>query len=185
MRMRNVQLWITVEEWNALLAMLALSIVLAVIADTATDTTRVLIDGVIKVTACCVTVAVAHLTGIRLLAKRRFPGQIIEKVLALFAVQTLGVVRTLATSMHHLAPGVGELQIVQRQAAVSVTIARARTSDDHLGNRVVIFLPDLLAIVQQIVTQCVQLGEVDTQVGHLQHVLDVFRIGILDVHVRW
>lgn len=179
----DVQIGIPEEEWNALLAMLSLSVVLTVIAHSATDASRVLINGVIEVTACRVVIATALLTRVGLLTKGRLPGQVIEKVLALLTVQSLGVVRTLALSMHHVVL-IRVLQVVQRQAPVRVSIARAGSTDNHVRDGVVVLLTDLLAVIQQVVSQCVQLGEMDSQIGHLQHVLDVLRIGILNVHVR-
>lgn len=38
-------------------------------------------------------------------------------------------------------------------------------------------------IVQQGVTQIVQLREIDSQIGHFQHILNVFGIRILNIHV--
>jgi hypothetical protein len=58
-RALNVFIWIAVEEWNALLAMLSLSVVLAVVANAATHSARVLVNGLIKVAARGVVVAVA------------------------------------------------------------------------------------------------------------------------------
>lgn len=163
--------------------MLSLGVVLTVVAHSSTDASRVLINGVIEVTACRVVVATALLTRVGLLTKGRLPGQVIEKVLALLTVQSLGVVRALALSMHHVVL-IRVLQVVQRQAPVRVSIARAGATDNHVGDGVVVLLTDLLTVIQQVVSQCVQLGEVDSQIGHLQHVLDVLRIGILNVHVR-
>lgn len=50
---------IAVEERNALFAVLALSVVLAVIANSATDPSGVFVDGLVEVAADCVVVAVA------------------------------------------------------------------------------------------------------------------------------
>lgn len=44
---------------------------------------------------------------------------------------------------------------------------------------------NFLAIVQQRIAQVVQLREIDTQIGHFQHVLDVFGVWIFNVHIRW
>lgn len=82
--------------------MLALCVVLTVITYTTTDTTRVLINCVIKMTTGCVVVAVALLASVCLFAERRLPRQVVEEILALFAIQTLGVVRTFAFAVHHV-----------------------------------------------------------------------------------
>lgn len=42
---------------------------------------------------------------------------------------------------------------------------------------------DFRAIVKQIVTKRVQFCEVDSQICHLEHVLHVVGVGVLDVHV--
>lgn len=162
--------------------MLSLGIMLTVVTHSSTDASRVLINGVIEVTACRMVIATALLTRIGLLTKGRLPWQVIEKVLALLTVQSLGVMRTLALSMDHVVL-IRVLQVVQRQAPVSVSIAGAGSTDNHVRDGVVVLFTDLLTVIQQVISQRVQLGEVDSQIGHLQHVLDVLRIGILNVHV--
>ena len=49
-----------------------------------------------------------------------------------------------------------------------VSVAEAAPSDRQLVEGIVIFLQDVEAPVQQVVSQSVQLGEVDTQVGDTQ-----------------
>lgn len=44
---------------------------------------------------------------------------------------------------------------------------------------------NLVAIVKQSISQIMQMREIDSQVRHLQHVLDVLSVRIFDIHVRW
>lgn len=63
-----------------------------------------------------------------------------------------------------------------------MAITRTRASNNHIGDGIVILLLDLLTIIQQRISQRMQPSEVDPQICHLQHVLYVFRVGILNVH---
>ena len=49
-----------------------------------------------------------------------------------------------------------------------VSVTKAAPSDHQLIEGVVIFLQDIEASVQQVVSQSVKLGKVDTQVGNTQ-----------------
>lgn len=75
-------------------------------------------------------------TRVRLSANGRFPREIVEKVLAGLAVQTFGVVRALALAVDHVRFADGT---VLWQATRRVSITRTRPSDDHFGDRVIIF----------------------------------------------
>lgn len=154
---------------------------LAVIADTSAHTSRMFINGLIEMAASCMVITVTFFTSIRLLAQGRLPRQIVEEVFALLAVQTLRIMRTLAPSVHHVDSVPYSLQ---RKTSRCVSIARTRSSHDHVRNGVVVLLLNLLAIVQQCIAQRVQTREVDSQIGHLQHVLHVLSVRVLDVH-RW
>lgn len=43
---------------------------------------------------------------------------------------------------------------------------------------------NFLPVIEEIVAQSVQLGEVDPQVGHFEQVLHLLRVGVLDGDVR-
>ena len=58
--------------------------------------------------------------------------------------------------------------VVEWNTTRGVTVARARASDDHVVDGVVILFVDLRASIQQVVAQSVQLGEVNTQVCHAE-----------------
>lgn len=83
----------------------------------------------------------------------------------------------------------------QRQAAIGVAVARAGTTHYHICYRVIIFLLqkmlalkkrgkfsrlfllvhlDFLALVQQVVSEGMQFGEVYPQVGHFEEILHFF-----------
>lgn len=51
-----------------------------------------------------------------------------------------------------------------------MSVAEAVSSDHHVIDGVVILFFDLHTRVQQVVSECVQFGELDPQVGNLQHV---------------
>lgn len=51
-----------------------------------------------------------------------------------------------------------------------MSVAEAVSSDHHVVDGVVILLLDLHSRVQQVVSERVQSGELDPQVGDLQHV---------------
>ena len=59
---------------------------------------------------------------------------------------------------------------VNRGTLGGVAIAEAVATDDHVVESVVVLLGDLITGVQQVVTQCVQLGELHSYVCYLQHV---------------
>lgn len=56
----------------------------------------------IEMAAIGVVVAIATLARVRLTTNGRSPGQVIEKVLAFLAVQSLRVVRALTASVNHV-----------------------------------------------------------------------------------
>jgi len=64
-----------------------------------------------------------------------------------------------------------------------VPIARTGTSDNHVSDGVVVLLLDLLPLIEEIVAEGVELGEVDSEVRHLQEILDLLRIGVIDLEV--
>lgn len=129
----DVLLGIAVEEGHALLAVLALRVVHAVVADAAGDMAGGHEDGLVEVTADGVLVALALLAGIRLLAEGRLPGQIVEEVLAELTVQALGVVGALAAPVHHAVLVVlGHEGGIQGQALRGMAVAGAGTSHHHV-----------------------------------------------------
>jgi len=120
------------------------------------------------VTTHGVVVTLAFLAGIRLLSEGRFPGQIVEEVLAYLAVHSLGVVSTLAAAMDHAVFIVllGKRRI-HWQTLGGVAVAGAGSSHHHVGDAVVVLLLVLQPAVQKIVSQLVQLGHLNSEVSHL------------------
>lgn len=89
-------------EWLALFAILPPRIVLAIVADSAGHSARSLVDRFVEVAGIGMIVAIARSTSVRLFADRGLPRQIVIEVLALLAVEALGVVRTLASAVDHI-----------------------------------------------------------------------------------
>lgn len=115
--------------------------------------------------------------GVGLFSNGRPPRKVVEEVFALLAVSAFGVVGALTSSVHHVRL---RFDAGQRKASVGVSVTRAGTSHNHVGDRVVVLLLYLGSFVQQVVTQGMQLGEVDTQVGHFQQALHLFGVGVED-----
>ena len=85
-----------------MLAIAAHGVVLAIIADSAGDFAGGFVDGGVKVALVRVVVTVAAFARVRLSTDGRLPGVVVVKILALFAVEALGVVRALASAVHHV-----------------------------------------------------------------------------------
>jgi len=66
-----------------------------------------------------------------------------------------------------------------------VAIAGAGSANHHVGDAIIVLLLVLQPAIQKIVSQLVQLRHLDPQIGHLQLILHVLRIGIGNVDVRW
>lgn len=62
-------------------------------------------------------------------------------------------------------------------------VARAGATNHHVLDSVIIFLADLRPVVEQIVTQGVEPRHVDPEIGDLQEILHLLRIGIVDVQI--
>lgn len=60
-----------------------------------------------------------------------------------------------------------------------MAIAKAVAPDNQLIYGIVIFLFDLSPWVQQVITQSVQLGEVQTEISDLQLVCDMKTLGLV------
>ena len=141
----DMSCWVVVEEGLAELAVLASGVVLAIVADTTADASASLIDSFVEVTASGMLVAVTASTGVGLFAKCRFPGYVVEKVLTLFTVTAFGVVIALALTVNHL---VFVRHTVQWKTSGSVTVARARATNGHVLDGIVVFLADFRTVVK-------------------------------------
>jgi hypothetical protein len=176
-----VPVGVHVEEWLALLTVPAHSVVLTIITDPTTGTIGDLIDSRVKVTAISVTVAIASFTLIGLAMRGRPPGLVIIECLASLTVVPLGVVTAETFPLDH---SLLEGYTFSRDAACGMSITVTAATDHHVIDGIVVFLTDLLAVVQLNVTQGVQLCEVDAQVGDLDHVLYIITVGVVDADVR-
>lgn len=130
-----------IEERFAHLAVSAHGVVQALVADAAGHAAGRLVHGRIEVALARVVVAIAPFAGVRLTTDGRSPGQVVVEVLALLAVEALRVVRALAAAVHHVR---ARLDPFEGQAAGRVTVARARASDHHVVDGVVVFLLNFL-----------------------------------------
>ena len=124
------------------------------------------------------------------------------EIFTLLAIETLGVVGTLATTVNHVRPLV---YTRQRQTTRSMAVTRAGTSHHHVINGVVVlvlyFFPGTneilknklitdtemrnhkLPVVKKIVTEGVQFGEIDAQIGHFEEILNLLRVRIVNRQV--
>ena len=120
----------------------------AVVADAAGDAAGGFVDGRVKVAPVRVVVAIAAFASVCLAANGRPPGQVVVEILALLAVESLGVVRALAPSVHHVRPLVDGRQ---GQAARGVAVTRAGPSNHHVVDGVVVLVLDLLPVNKRLV----------------------------------
>lgn len=157
-------------------------VVLAVVADTATHASRTLPHGRVKVALAGMAIAVTGFAWIWVPLARWSPRLVVVQIFAAFAVEAFRIVRTLALAKHHvISCGIG-LSLLW-DAATGMAIAGARSSNNHVVDGVIVLLLDLPARVQKVVTESVQFGEVYAQVGHLEQVLHIRAVRVVDVDV--
>ena len=175
------QIRISVVVDLAALAVDALRVVLAVVADASARAVRLRVELVAKVTAVGVVVAFAA----RARALAISPGSVVVQRQAALAVLSVRVVLTQAATMDHaIEPIVVVLGVLDAHALGAVTVARTRAKDAHLAHGVVVLLADVVRVVEKVVAEHVQLGEVDAQVGHLELTLELSRVDAGQVAAR-
>lgn len=59
------------------------------------------------------------------------------------------------------------------------------TPDNHLIQGIVVLVEDFIAIIEEVIAKEMELGDVDSDVGHLDHVLYLSTVRILDGDVGW
>lgn len=99
---RDVLRHIVIIKWLALFAILPSRVVLTIVADSTGHSARSLVDRLVEVAGIGMVVTITWPTCVRLFAHRGFPWQVVVEVLALLAIETLGVVRTLASAVDHV-----------------------------------------------------------------------------------
>lgn len=173
-----------------------------IVADTTRDASSGFVDGRIKMTLVRMLIAITTLASVCLTTNSRPPGQIMVEIFTLLAIETLGVVGTLATTVNHVRPLV---YTRQRQTTRSMAVTRAGTSHHHVINGVVVLVLDFfpgtneilknklitdtemrnhkLPVVKKIVTEGVQFGEIDAQIGHFEEILNLLRVRIVNRQV--
>jgi hypothetical protein len=62
-----------------------------------------------------------------------------------------------------------------------MSVTGAGAADHHILDSVIVFFANLGSIVKQIVTQSVEPGHIDSEIGNFQEILHFFRIGIVNV----
>jgi hypothetical protein len=131
-------------------------------------------------TPSCMSITIAAFAFVPFFANRRSPRKIIEKWFAFLAVQSSRVMCALASSMNHVSIASDESNalIFNRNTARGMTIARTTASNDRIIDCIVIFFSDFRSIIQKVVTKCVKLGEIYSQVRNSQKILNFFRIWI-------
>lgn len=154
---------------------------LTVIADTSGQSAAQLEHRSVERTAGRMIVTLATFAGVHLTADGRLPFQIVVQVQTSVAVVAGGEVTTVTLAVHHA----GHRALAGlRNTARRVTVAAATATHHHVVDRIVVLLLDLFARIQQIVAQRVQFRESDTQVGHLQKLLNLVAVRVVDVNVR-
>lgn len=182
-RIADVTLRVLEVERHALFTVEPHGVVLAVITDATTHASRTLPHGRIEVTLIGMTIAVTGFAWIWVPLTRWSPGLVVVQIFAAFAVEAFRVVRALALAKHHvISCSVGFSFLWY--AATGVAIAGARASNNHVIDGVIVLLLDLPARVQKVVTESVQLGEVDAQVCHLEQVLHIGAVRVVYMDVR-
>jgi hypothetical protein len=130
-----------VEAFRAILAMDALGVVLAFIADTPRCVSTCRENSVVKVTLVRVIIADAFLAFISPFPKSRTPRPVMVEWLAVLTILTHGVVFTLAGAMHHARYIL--MLWACRNALASVPVTRAGASYHHAVDGIVVLLHHL------------------------------------------
>ena len=172
---------VAVEKFGTFLAVLAGGVVLTVVTNTARNAAAQIENRAIERTAGRVIVALTALAGVHLTSDGRLPFQVVVQVQAAVAVVAGGEVAAIAFSVDHA----GHRALAGlRNAARRVTVTAATATNHHVVDGVIVLLLDLLSRVEKIVTQRVQLRESDTQIGHLEQLLNLIAVRVVDVNVR-
>ena len=170
---------VAVEVVDAELAVASARVVRARIADAAALEVGHPVELLVKVTRARVVVALALAALVGLAGTCRLPRHVVEHGLAAFAVGARRVVVASTLAVHDAELLHVVLHLVDRNALVGVAVTQAAAAHHHLVKRVVVLLLDLIARVQQVVAERVQLGEVYAQIGDLEQVLYFARVRIL------
>ena len=171
---------VSVEEFGTLLTVLAGGVVLTVITDTARHAATQLEHRTIERTAGRVVVALTTFARVHLTSDGRLPFQIVVQIQAAVTVVAGGEMATVTLAVDHTRH---RALTGLRNTARSVTVTTATATHYHVIDGIVVLLLDLRSGVQQIVAQRVQLRESDTQIGHLQQLLNLVAVWIVDVNV--
>ncbi len=174
----NALLGIAPKVLLTLLAVDAVRVMLTTVAHTPARLALVSEDSLVEVALGRVVIALAPLALVGLAGSGGHPRSIVIQGQAPLAVDTVRVVLTHTLAVHHACGVRVVASVLDRHALVGVAIAQAAASHHHLVQSVVVLLADLVSRVEQIVAERVQLGEVNTQVGDSEQVLDTLRVRV-------
>jgi hypothetical protein len=138
------------------------SIMLTIVANSASSLIRASIKLSIETARSSMVVALAFFALVRLPTSSRRPRSIIKQRQTLLAVSSPCIVLALALTVDHAILVRVVLNAFDWNTPARVAIAQTAASNDRFVQSVVVFLFELLARVQQIVAECVQLGEVNS-----------------------
>jgi hypothetical protein len=158
--------------------------VLAVVANTTRFLTRSGIYSWVEVALGGMVVAVARFAVVWLASFSRFPWKVVVERFALLTIQTNSIMLAHTSSMDHdvvdtIISG-HTLSSFDWGTFVCVAVAETVSSNDHLVQGVVVFVFDVISGIQQVISQSVQLGKVDSEVGDFQKILDPWCIRVID-----
>ena len=126
-------------------------------------------------------VAFTAFARVHLTSNGRLPFQIVVQIQAAVTVVAGGEMATVTLAVDHTRH---RALTGLRNTARSVTVTTATATHYHVIDGIVVLLLDLLSRVEKIVTQRVQLRESDTQIGHLEQLLNLIAVRVVDVNVR-
>jgi hypothetical protein len=157
----------------ALFTVSAYGIVLTVKANTTTHASTLRKHCLIELAFERMIITIALFAFVSLATASRLPKHIVEQRQALFTVRAGCVMRALALAVDHaVRVALIILHAFDLNAATCVAIAQATATHDHLVHGIIILFFDFVANVEQVVAERVQFGEIYSQVGDLQQVLD-------------
>lgn len=148
--------WVAVEEGSAELTVAPSGVVLTPITHAPAYVPRCQVNSHVKVAAVSVPVALTLSTGMSMAVLSGMPGKVLIEILALLTVESTGIVLADTGPMYHSfhmgrCPWCG-------CTLGGVSIAEAVATDDKLIESIIVFFPDLLPWVKQVVSQCVKPG---------------------------
>lgn len=101
------------------------------------------------------------------------------EVPATFAVESFSVMITHTAAMNHAVSS--SWCSINWSTFRGMTIAEAVATDNHVIKGIVVLVFNLIMRVEQVITQCVELKKLHSEVGDLQHLLYPQAVGVLNL----